>query len=327
MINFARCMLLNRHSNVGDLRIELGDELIPADFIPVDGPPEYVRRVRAALRLDHVDRPHANYMVRRYLRVLQATGLDGWIRAKDPRISYSLRMAAGPVHPRFGLVGTPGTLRLVGDLPAARVVESSRYAWQVYLEDGDAEPGLPGPDTDAPSLVGGKRVRIVQLSPVYREETFLLYASGGLSALYPLFGSPVFFRIPSGANGTWTVEGYAKPAVTLPDIMRNLQAEERWIFHLLGEGTPRTSVEPWATCRRLWREHPEFVWRLGGVLLALVLNMADLADLRPPQSLLRDPIDGGGGEDTPGGGPSEPPSEPPGPEEGIFGAEFGEEFA
>jgi len=89
-----------------------------------------------------------------------------------------------------------------------------------------------------------------------------------------IFADPLEMRMPLIVNeaadligGRWRVETIAKPAPVLTTAMPTLEILGEPLFlSLFG----LTSEEPFNTCRNLWDSHPQTVYRLAGLTLALI---------------------------------------------------------
>ena len=100
--------------------------------------------------------------------------------------------------------------------------------------------------------------------------------TAGLSDAYPLAGTDYSVRVnTSTLDGGWTVRGFLRPTRTLDALEEELRSlGEPDFLQLFGV----TSVEPYQTFKNCWNNHPDFAYRLGGLVLATIYRTGELTN-------------------------------------------------
>jgi hypothetical protein len=262
MFNHARTLLMNLSGDTGDLYISdyPGDEMIPAGYRAV-ALPTYLQVVRSRLFGVTPDRAMLNYRVAQLLQLIEATELQSHILALDSRITYSsyprqlaLDSTFQPTVRRFGGLPTD-ILSVIGNATRPDFSGKAYYNYQVTVVDE--------------STLGVQRLTF----PLAYAEYELTY-SQELSPQYALPFSDYKVQItrPS-TNLTWNVRGCMRPQLSLDAIDTNLRSiGEPYLLQLFGAAP----VEPFTTFRNCWKNHPEFAYRLGGIVLALIYRTEEI---------------------------------------------------
>lgn len=259
MINHARTLLLNVPGKTSS-REELGEEYIPADFAPV-ALPGYLQSVHNVLFGTSPDRYFVNYRARELMQLLHSTELAEYVTALDPRVTYwpepspvffgpadrvTIEQASGPATTKLLLFGPPRSDTFRG---------RSRYTYDISVETGEVE---------------ATRVNIrVDGTDYYTEIT-----DSNLSQVIQVPGAPQKLRVQLPVAGSrWVVTTIARPAPVITTLMPVLELiGEPVIIGLFGV----TDVEPYATFRNLWFDHPLPVYRLGGLVLAAIYRTDEI---------------------------------------------------
>jgi hypothetical protein len=263
MINHARTLLMNV-SSASNQRQEIGEEYIPANYAPLTLP-SYLQSARRILFGTAPDRYFLNFRVRELMAHLHQTELAEFVYALDPRVTYwpevdrpfydtEKRLVATQY---FGLDAQPPYFR--GDLFADNTRGRSvrEFTLRVTEAEGDWEAIL------APlGRTGG-----VVTTPL----TF----TDGLSQLVPLENTGVSVQIPLPTMTTdWTIYTRVRPGPVLTTAMPILEVLGEPLFlELFGVGI---GSEPFATFKALWFDHPNPIYRLGGLTLATIYRTNEI---------------------------------------------------
>lgn len=263
MINHARTLLMNV-SGASNQRQEIGEEYIPANYAPLVLP-SYLQSVRRILFGTAPDRYFLNFRVRELMAHLHQTELAEFVYALDPRVTYwpepsrpfydtEKRLI---VTQYFGLDAQPPFLR--GDLFADNTRGRSvrEFALRATESEGDWQAIL---------TPLGRTGGIV---------TTPLTFTNDLSQTVPLETTGVSFQVPRPPMTTdWTIYTRVRPGAVLTTAMPILEVLGEPLFlELFGVGT---GSEPFATFKALWFDHPNPVYRLGGLTLATIYRTHEL---------------------------------------------------
>lgn len=257
MINHARCLLINAAPGRTGAP---GEEYID---------PTYRRRVldgtlltlRRALFGHAPDRVMLNVRARQLMTLLHASELEQYVKGLDPRITYDVERPDLLVG-KFGIrVQSSDSLRLwlVGDLPNPDTTGICEHAWVVSVNGEEAQ------------------VTVTRRANPFVTTTTSYTTSGGVTQLIPLPGTDMKFRLEPGESTQWRIDAIAKPSDNLGRLEQQLIAlGDPVLAPLFGVTDGRARTEPWTTFYRLWREHPELPYRLGGLLLAYIYRTGDM---------------------------------------------------
>ncbi len=258
MFNHARTLLLNLSGVTGYLPDNPGEELIPVDYRPVVLP-TYLEVVRLRLFGATPDRAMLNYRSAQLLRLIAATELQTHVQALDPRITYetTTRQLTQPdtftpqIHQYAG--PTSAQLRLLGEPIKPDVSGKSAYSYQI---------------TAASATLQIRRV-VFPLQDI----SYPITLTQGVSLPVALPFSGYKVRVNTTGPAAWTVRGFLRPQLSLAEIEQGLRSiGEPYLIQLFGA----SSVEPYQTFRNCWEQHPEFAYRLGGLVLAAIYRTEEL---------------------------------------------------
>lgn len=255
MINHARTLLVNLSGASGYFPEYPGDELIPTDYQQIELP-TYLDVIRMRLFGATPDRIMLNYRTAQLLQLIAATELQSYVLALDPRLTYDnprdlARTSA--FAPRIKRFQGNGQLSLLGNALPPDTTGQSMYAYQVTVSGGDvtvSRQSFPTTITTEPIVL-----------------------TSGLSQEIALPYSGYRFRIDTALPAGWTIRGFLRPQASLAEIAQGLKTiGEPYLLQLFGV----TDVEPYLTFRNCWNQHPEFAYRLGGLILALIYRTEEL---------------------------------------------------
>lgn len=263
MYNHARTLLLNQSGEGGSQLVYPGDELLPEDFRPV-ALPTYMQIVRARFFGISPDRVMLNYRASQFLRLIQATELQSHIEALDSRITYQA---------------------FSRQLLAENLFEPTITPWQIsngaaiYLNGKDISPDASGrcEYSYLVSVSGGDLILQRTISPETNSSTTLVFTNG-LSQEVALPYSEYTVKVNELAEGSsWRIHGNYRPSYSLTEIDRSLRnIGQDNVLQLFGAAPE----EPYLTFYNCWQSHPEFAYRLGGIVLAYIYRTEDIRNGR-----------------------------------------------
>lgn len=248
MINHFRTLLLNVAGDPESFLAFPGEEVVPAEFHPVELP-GYAMAVRTAMFGRTPDRLCLNYRASQYLALVEATELRDFIKHLDPRFTHitdnELRYDSV-----FGVVASPEDCLLSGSPPPLPDTGVTSKRWRLQVLDSEL-------------------VRIDDLT-AGTSSTAAYQTTSGVSDYVQIQGE-LFAQFPAAIGRSWTIVQTGRPSRSLGEIVGEVESRAaRHLNDLFGIGTPRGAAEPWKTFRNLWVRHRELPYRLGGLTCALV---------------------------------------------------------
>lgn len=233
----------------------LGDEYIPPEFVSLSLPGA-ITTIRNYLFAADPDRVFLNYRVRQYLTLLHSTDLEQFLLELDPRITYDVDATDMFDNSVFGLPEVEG-LFFLEELGSPDANGKCSHKWKLTRR--------------TLGVVSVER----QSSPAqYTLQPFTV--TDGLSSRIVLVGSGASFRLQDGIFGVGSVarvSAYARPTRALGDVESDLLSLGREpIWEVFGIGTPQVASEPFKTLWNLWQRHDQLPYRLGSLLVALILQ-------------------------------------------------------
>tara|TARA_R110000824_G_scaffold25455_2_gene88679 strand:+ start:11781 stop:12584 length:804 start_codon:yes stop_codon:yes gene_type:complete len=262
MYNYGRTLLLNIAGNDSYFGNIPGDELIPSEYVPAILS-TYLRNVRNILFGANPDRAMLNYRAAQLLGMISSTELQQYVEELDSRITYSSYQIQ---------LAQPSTFQ-----PAVTQYGESDASKILTVIGGPSSPDASGiSGYDYRVTVDGVNIIIDKLfSPTSSTQEVLSFTAG-LSDAYPLAGTDYSVRVnTSTLDGGWTVRGFLRPTRTLDALEEELRSlGEPDFLQLFGV----TSVEPYQTFKNCWNNHPDFAYRLGGLVLATIYRTGELTN-------------------------------------------------
>lgn len=257
MINHARTLLLNVSGRTSQ-RDAPGEEYIPPTYSPLVLP-SYLETPHKILFGTAPDRYFLNFRARELMAYLHSTELAEYVYALDPRVTYwperGQRFYDVEKQLRAEqIVGLPApALTFRGDLFAdnTRGRAVREFTFRVTAESGTWQALVAS--ADKPTVV----------------QTTAVTFTGGLSQAIPLAdtGISVQTHQPPSAT-TWNIYTRVKPAPALTTLLPTLEILGEPLFlELLGVGEYE---QPYSTFKQLWFDHPNPVYRLGGLALGVI---------------------------------------------------------
>ncbi len=273
MFNEARTLLVNLPGSGTVFSDIPADELIPADYQVVEFP-SYLQSIRSRIFGSSPDRAMLNYRVAQLLAMINSTELQQYVLELDPRLTYgnqflvsdpafrpTVYQSNGEEYPSTGQVSLQG-VEVAPDSTGL-----CRYDYQVTADTG--VPQEVTVTTLTPSTVIAPRSEEVTVTSDM-SNSFELPGSGYSITFYGLSGG----RITD--NATWRVSGFKRPTSNLATTEATLRSVgEPALLQLFGP----SPVEPFLTFKNCWDSHPDFSYRLGGIILALVYRTRGLLDV------------------------------------------------
>lgn len=257
MINHARTLLLNV-AGAGSSRDDIGEEYIPPDFVPVRLP-TYLQTPRKTLFGAAPDRYFLNFRARELMQLLHQTELAEFVYALDPRVTYwpddSVEFFGPASKISFVAAHANSTAQLFFTGNDAADLSSGKSLREYTVK-------IAGSDV----VITALRSQAVTITP--------LTLDSGLSQEIQLPQSPLRIRVLNAANDdTWTVRTLARPEPVVTALLPVLELLGEPVFLELFGVSP---VEPYATFKNMWFDHPNAVYRLGGLLLAIIYRTSDV---------------------------------------------------
>ena len=259
MLNHVRTLLLNSAQAYPDMP---GEEHIPSSF-RVRDLPSAIQRARTQLFGFAPDRLQMNLRLFQYLQLLHSSELEEYVLDLDPRITYSLD--GDPFISAFRnnveqITGNATAFYLYGAAQPDDGAGQLIHTWEV-------------------EVVSGNQLHIRQLQPRRDDVTANYLITGGISNPLELPGSGLTFRFALPLTGVmWFVDSRVQPRADLGEIAQNV---------VTGLGVSTITAifgvapeEPYKTFYNLWNTHPQMLYRLAGLLLAVAYrtNEAPILD-------------------------------------------------
>jgi hypothetical protein len=238
-----------------------GDELIPVDYHKLNLP-TYLDVFRARFFGAMPDRAMLNYRVAQLLTMIESTELQSHILALDPRITYPSYETQLAVDATF----QPRINQYEGS--------SSNHITVIGKAISPDSSGLAGYDYRV--ILDGTSIHIERLNTPFQSKTELIELTDNLSQVVSLPLSGYKVRVNSLGPAAWTLRGYLRPMVSLSSIEQGLRSVgEPYLLQLFGV----SNEEPYLTFRNCWKEHPEFAYRLGGLVLAMIYRTEEIRNV------------------------------------------------
>jgi hypothetical protein len=259
MFNHARTLLLNTDGSPGYFPERPGEELIPGGYQKLELP-TYLDVFRS--RFFGADPDHAmlNYRAWQLLQLIEATELQSHIIALDSRITYDLNINRLSLQNTF--------------LP--KVTRQGGTSAQILTIAGTPiKPDSSGKATfDYQINIVNPNIQIKRLTFPLIDVQHLLDLTDGLSPYFALPLSGYKFCVNTTDEAvSWRIQGYLRPQNSLSEIEKGLHSiGEPYLLQLFGT----SSAEPYATFRNCWEKHPEFAYRLGGIVLAMIYRTEEI---------------------------------------------------
>jgi len=254
MFNHARSLLVNL-SGTGTVYAEVpGDELIPQSYKEINFP-TYLDTVRSRIFGAKPDRAMLNYRSNQLLNLISATELQSYILKLDPRITYpSSKLINFDFSPKINkFEGGHNSISLTGSpiSPDASGVSKFEFRLRVY----------------------GGNLEVERLSwPVSTNVTPIVLTEN-LSQPIPLPFSGYSALVTTTNDCSWMVKGFLKPSNNLTPILDSFESiGAPTLLQLFGAAR----VEPYSTFYNCWKNHPDFAYRLSGIVLALIYRSEEL---------------------------------------------------
>lgn len=263
MINHARTLLMNVDGpwKPG----EPGEEFMPQYYRAVPVPPS-VEFVRMMLFGRDPDRTYINYRMRQLMTLLHATELEQYVLSLDSRLTYWPNDDAGLFDREFRTtcikhVGPAADISFIGEPQADDRTGRCRHTWLVQF-------------------VADSLVRVSRTTPPRTEADITFTVSSGLSSPIPLAGTRLSLQVRTGhpelEGAAFTglqllVTHTGRPQTDLGELATRLQQTvDGAVVQQLFYDDHLQLVEPYASFKHLWEDHPNMPYRLGGLLLACI---------------------------------------------------------
>jgi hypothetical protein len=262
MLNHARTILGNFASGTYRGYDFIGEELVPTNFRPIVLP-SYLQSVHRILFGQTPDRAMLNYRLAQYMTLLHATEFEQYVSALDRRCSYrnsrtsSLNLTSNqsfaPTSVRLDQPETVSSLQLVGNAAAPDMTGVMRQEFVL--------------------TVLSDRLLVEQQTGLRVSTTSELVIDGGVSRRILLADTGYSVIITDPQDGmSWQLELLLRPQHDLRQIYERAKVAGAPTLAQLFE---TRQDEPWDTFKALWAEHPEFAFRLIGLLLTVIYQIEE----------------------------------------------------
>lgn len=265
--NYARTLLMNVSQQD---RYCPGEELIPLQYVPLQLP-SYLQVLRKTLFGLSPDRLMLNYRTRQLLSLVHGTELQQYVLRLDPRITYDLtqeklfdpqifvpvatRQSNALVDPDE--ISAEPTLRVEGSPASPDFSGLCRYQFRVVNEGSASSPAY----------------RIDRVLPMPGSEILNPVFSSGFSTAMPLRGTGYSVKTTSPSTAySWTIDILLRPTLSLPALASSLQRLNPDILNQLFLPTS----DGYKTFHACWLQHPDFAYRLGGLVMAVIYRTHEL---------------------------------------------------
>ena len=232
-----------------------GEEAVPADFRELVYP-SFINAIRAQLFGSNPDRSMFNYRLWQLMRFLHSTeDLAQYVTDFDPRVTYVDSLRTDLFDPESF---TPVITQAAGALAT------------LHEQAGPAPPDLVGRvfHQYVVEILSSSTVRVRQETTPRKESIVNYTFANGLSSRIDLFDSGYGVLLGTDSAGTsWKFEVRNRPTFDLGSIAASISMIGRTVFLELFGLAPE---EPFRTFKNLWETNEETVFRLGGLLLALI---------------------------------------------------------
>lgn len=247
MINHIRTLLLNQGAETKPEPDFPGEQFVPETFKPIQLPSS-VMRFRNTVFGRNPDRLMLNYRLWQLLMLLHSTELSEYVTALDKRVTYWPPRRERGFSDAFIIV-PPAPVHLLGNLEPSHDGQLQHRFLVTYL--------------------GGNNVKTQRLTPPMSTTTVSAGNDGSVTSPQPLPGTSLKFefQLPLAvASRPYALTIRKRPAMELPQVLLALEStiteEDFESFFATGFDEMRTFI-------KLYREHKQLPYRLGGITLAV----------------------------------------------------------
>lgn len=307
MINHARTLLLNQPGK-NYMPGTLGEEYTPPDYTPVNVP-SYIALPRKILFGSNPDKVFLNFRAAELMGLVHATELSEFVYAFDPRETYTanngvdffsapsfvaLNKTSGYNSAKIFLGGRTRadnsrgrsfrdyTIQLVEENGNTKAAINSSISTDSAIESVEFANGTNG--LSAPVAIVGS-----ELTAQFLDSTLISAAKLALENIDGFvlqedynkidieIGTTLPFSFPpalpligdnSSVIAQWQLQTYARPSDAISFCLPKLETLGEPLFlELFGV---RNDVQPYATFKNIWFDHPMPVYRLAAFVLAII---------------------------------------------------------
>jgi hypothetical protein len=256
MINHGRTLLLNR---AGDIRPDptyFLEDYVPADFQPVELT-DALSRVYEALIGEDADDAYANYQVWIILRAIHATEYASALPDLDPRITYLRERGV----PDFGFKVLSTDQSAVDVHPSAQFYQKAvrRKLYHRWLMTMGAASLMLVTD-----MTGEGVAQKLVTGTTNLTDPIVLSTTDSLSVRLGAY--------PVALGAQWDLQGILQPATGLPQIVTALEQ----LGGMTEDEILGSTVEPYPTFKKLWKEHILLHYRLAGYMLGYIYKTEEV---------------------------------------------------
>jgi len=262
MINHGRTLLLNRDGSKRHGYGTLGEEFVPATYQRRDIPQYLQTILNTIFGGPEPDHEMMNYRLREIVNLLHTTEVEQFLSDLDDRFTY------------WPVVNPDLYMYMEG----TTVVQTAGTGAELYvIGQVQKTNGQRLTDTWRVEILSSSQVSVAKQSPPATEDAFFYVITEGVSDVHPLPGSELSFRFQQAMTGTvWFVEKLTRPVYDLALLTEILsQTVNQDISRkLFGFGTVS---EPYKTFRNLWFNNEQLAFKLGGLLMAVIYRINEVA--------------------------------------------------
>lgn len=254
MYNHARTLLVNLDGSEGLYADVPGEESIPVEYKALNLP-TYLDTVRSRIFGARPDRAMLNYRTSQLLKIIATTDLQEYVAELDSRLTYpTSNLIDFDFTPKITqFEGTGNSITLTGAPISPDVSGVSKFEFRVRVFNNNLE--------------------VDRLSWPRNEKVTALEITENLSQPVPLQFSGYSVRVVNTNDCAWMVRGYLKPSNNLTDLLASFSSiGSPVLLQLFGP----SKVEPYTTFYNCWKNHPDFSYRLGGIVLALIYRSEEI---------------------------------------------------
>ena len=253
MINHVRTLILNKLPGTATFP---GEEYIPAAYA-VRNEPAVVSKIKQIIFGGGPDRYMLNYRMYQIMVAIHATALEEYTTYHDSRLTYLPFRATSLYSSAYQttamkLGNFTGELAILETLIPEELAGWLHYQWNV--------------DVISSSLVAVKRLKPTQI-----DATYAYTMTEDRSNVITFTGSSLKFTFSGPIGAEWLVESVAKPLSNIATLVTALsngitEVDELALFGVV-------PIEPVLTFKNLWKDHEEYAYRFGALMLAVAWLM------------------------------------------------------
>lgn len=253
MINHVRTLLLNKRA--ADSAFP-GEEYVIPNYV-IRQEPAVVRKIKQIVFGGQPDRYMLNYRLYQVMVAIHGTELEEYVTYHDTRLTYLPFRSTSLYSSAYGTTATKlgtfdGELAIIGRLLPEELAGWLKYQWQL-------------------DVTGANTIRVKRIVPTIIDRTYDYTLTEDRSSIIPFTGSSLSFTFSGPVGAEWVVDALAKPQKNMGTVLANLDSGITELDELALFGI--SPSEPVLTFKNLWKQHDEYAYRLGALMLAVAWLM------------------------------------------------------